>query len=293
MDSLMLKPKTELSARPQGGSGLFKSVVLHVQDDPGLEGRLQAALGIVRASGGHLSCVQATPMPPFAGYTDYGSATVLTNLMQEIGERDAALRERIEARLSKEDVAWSYEQQAWDNTVTLIQAGALADLIVLGRFEHSRVITRKSLALFGDLLATSRTPLLIYPDEAADFDPFGTAVVAWNSSLEAAAALKAALPLLLQAASVHVVTVDEPGNLDFPPLDVAEYLSRHGIHAEMIDEHAGTLSIADRLIATAASLGASYLVAGGYGHSRAREYLFGGVTRSLLQECSLALIISR
>jgi nucleotide-binding universal stress UspA family protein len=72
-----------------------------------------------------------------------------------------------------------------------------------------------------------------------------------------------------------------------------EYLSRHGIHAEMIDDNAGTLTIADRLVATATSLGASYLVMGAYGHSRAREFLFGGVTRSLLKECPLALVIAR
>jgi nucleotide-binding universal stress UspA family protein len=293
MDSLILQAKAERGAADPGHGGMLKSIMLHVQDDAGLEARLQAALGIARGSGGHLSCLHVTPMAPFAGYQDFGGAYFLANLAKEIEEHEAALRERIEAQLDKEDVAWSYQRQTWDPAAALIQAGALADLIVLGRFHHKQGTERQTMALFGDLLGTSRTPLMVCPKDSAGFDPLGPAVVAWNASFEAANALRAAVPLLHQASAVHVVSVGEQRELDFPPLDAAEYLSRHGIHAEMIDENTGTFSIADRLIATAKSLGASYLVMGAYGHSRAREYLFGGVTRSLLQDCPLALIVAR
>jgi nucleotide-binding universal stress UspA family protein len=293
MDSLILQSNTASTADTPSPGGAIKSVLLHVQDDPGLEARLQTALTIVRAAGGHLECLQITPMMPLAGYPDFGGAYVLASFSTDIAEREAALRERIEARLGKEDVAWSYRHQTWDPAAALIHSGALADLVVLGRFHHSQGSDRLTMALFGDVLGASRTPLLICPKDPAGFDPFGPAVVAWNASLEAANALRAALPMLQRASEVHLVAVDEPKDLDFPPLDAAEYLSRHGIHAELISENRGTLSIADRLVATAASVSASYLVMGGYGHSRAREYLFGGVTRSLLKECPLALVVAR
>jgi nucleotide-binding universal stress UspA family protein len=293
MDSLILQSNAQSTRAAPAPGGTLKSVLLHVQDDPGLEARLQAALAIVRATGGHLECLQVTPMLPLAGYPDFGGAFVLTSLSTELAEREAALRERIEARLGKEDVAWSYKHQTWNPAAALIHSGALADLIVLGRFHHSQGSDRQTLALFGDVLGASRSPMLICPKDPSGLDPFGPAVVAWNASLEAANALRAALPLLHQASAVHVVAVGEKQDLDFPPLDAAEYLSRHGIHAEMIEEHAGTLSVPDRLIATAASLSASYLVMGAYGHSRAREYLFGGVTRSVLQDCPLPLVIAR
>lgn len=293
MDSLILQSNTANTADvPSSGSSLI-SVLLHVQDDPGLEDRLQAALAIARAAGGHLECLQVTPTMPLAGYPDFGGAYALASLSTEISARETDLRERIEARLGKEDVAWSYKHQTWDPAAALIHGGALADLMVLGRFHHDQGSDRQTMALFGDVLGTSRTPLLICPKDRSGFDPFGPAVIAWNASLEAASALRAALPLLHRASAVHVVSVGEQSDLDFPPLDAVEYLSRHGIHAEMIDDNAGTLTIADRLVATATSLGASYLVMGAYGHSRAREFLFGGVTRSLLKECPLALVIAR
>lgn len=208
MDSMMLQPKTEQSTKALSDSGMLKSVLLHVQDDSGLEARLQAALALVRVSGGHLTCLQVTPPVPFGGYGDLAGAYVLSDFAKEIAAHETALRERIETQLCKEDVAWSYQQQTWDPAAALSQAGALADLIILGRFEQSQGSknqgsNRQTMALFGNLLRTSRTPLLICPNELAEFDPFGPAVVAWNASFEAANALRAALPLL-QLSLIHI-----------------------------------------------------------------------------------------
>jgi nucleotide-binding universal stress UspA family protein len=99
--------------------------------------------------------------------------------------------------------------------------------------------------------------------------------------------------LLKQASAVHIVTVDDDKHYDFPPLGASEYLSRHNVQSELVRESKGTLSVEDRIVATAQGLGAAYLVMGAYGHTRAREFLFGGVTHSLLKECPLPLIAAR
>lgn len=203
------------------------------------------------------------------------------------------MRARIEAQLVNEDVAWSYEQQTIDPVTALVNRGALADLIVLGRSQDKSGSAYQPISVIGKVLAASHTPLLVCAKDKQGFNPFGPAVIAWNGSFEAANALRAALPLLLQASAVHIVTVDEDKQYDFPPLGASEYLSRHGVHAELIRESKGTLSIEDRIVASAQGLGAAYLVMGAYGHSRAREFLFGGVTRSLLNDCPLPLILSR
>ena len=271
----------------------MKAVLLHVQDDDGLEAQLQAALDLARASGGHVTCLHVTPMSTFAGYESYGGAYVLTDLLQHLEEHQAAVRARIEARLASADVAWSYEQQTTDPATALVDHGALADLIVMGRSQDSSGSAYRPMSVIGGVLAASRTPLLICAKDQKGFDPFGPAVVAWNGSFEAANALRAALPLLAQASTVHIVTVDDDKQYDFPPLGASEYLSRHGVHAELVRESKGTLSVEDRIVATAQGLGAAYLVMGAYGHSRAREFLFGGVTRSLLKECPLPMVLSR
>jgi nucleotide-binding universal stress UspA family protein len=298
MTSVMFKPEADQAAAPQAvapfsGKGEVKSVLLHVQDDAGLDARLQAALAIVRASGGHLACMHVTPLSNYVGYETYGGAYVLTELLKQLDEQDAAMRVRIEARLANEDVSWSYERQTADPASALVYAGALADLIVVGRDDPNRDSAYRHMAMFGGILAATHTPVLICSKDGKQFDPFGMAVVAWNDSFEAANALRAALPLLKQASAVHILTIDEDKDRDFPPLGASEYLSRHGVHAELISESRGTLSINDKLVASAQSLGASYLVMGAYGHHRVREYLFGGVTRSLLQECPLPLVLAR
>ncbi len=295
MTSVMIQPESSHAEAPLSSRGGMKSVLLHVQDDEGLEARLQAALAIVRASGGHLTCLHVTPMSAYAyaGFETYGGAYVLTDLLKQLEEHEAAMRTRIEAQLASEDVAWSYERQTSDPVSALVNSGALADLIVLGRSRHSQSSAYRAMSIFGDILATSHTPLLVYSNDQQRFDPLGPAVVAWNGSFEAANALRAALPLLKQASAVHIVSVDEDKHFDCPPLGASEYLSRHDVHAEMIRESKGTQSVDERLVATATSLGASYLVMGAYGHHRAREFLFGGVTRSLLKECIVPLVLAR
>lgn len=293
MTSVMVQPELSHAEATLSGQGGMKSVLLHVQDDEGLEARLETALAIARASGGHLTCLHVTPMSAFVGFETFGGAYVLTDLLRQLEEHEAAMRARIEAHLASEDVAWSYERQTSDPASALVNSGALADLIVLGRSQHTRSSAYRAMSIFGEMLTASHTPLLVCSKNQKHFDPLGPAVVAWNGSFEAANALRAALPLLKQASAVHIVSVDEQKELDFPPLGASEYLSRHDVHAELISAAKGTLTVADKLIGSAQELGANYLVMGAYGHNRAREYLFGGVTRTLLKECSVPLIMAR
>jgi nucleotide-binding universal stress UspA family protein len=293
MTTLILKPESDHAEAPLRDQSGMKSVLLHVQDDAGLEARLQAALAIARASGGRLTCLHVTPMSAFSGMETFGGTFVLADLFNQLEGHEAAMQARIEAQLGSEDVAWTYERQTSDPVTALVNSGALADLIVLGRAQNSQSAAHRPISILGDALFVSRTPLLVCPTDLQRFDPLGVAVVAWNGSFEAANALRAALPLLRQASAVHLVTVDEDKDFDFPPLGASEYLSRHDIHAEMVRETRGTQSIEARLVAAAISLDASYLVMGAYGHSRAREILFGGVTRSLLKACTLPLVLAR
>jgi len=292
MTSVMSQPKPSKAQEALNARGGMKSVLLHIQDDEGLEARLQSALAIVRAASGHLSCLQVTPTNVFGGVDVVGAGYVMADILKQLEEQEAALRSRIEARLNKEDIAWSYDQQTALPSEALVDAGALADLIVVDRFAHSQSPYRLG-SILGHLLQSSHTPLLICPNDGNNFDPLGAAVVAWNGSFEAANALRAALPLLKQASSVHIVMVEDDKHYDFPPLGASEYLSRHEVRSELVRESKGTLPVEGRIVAAARELGACYLVMGAYGHSRAREFLFGGVTRGLLKDCPIPIVAAR
>ena len=127
----------------------------------------------------------------------------------------------------------------------------------------------------------------------------GSVLIAWDCSYEAANAVRSAVGLLKLASSVHILQIREDGKDEaFPSTRLLEYLSRHGVHAEYsvieagVDVHDQKV-ISDTLAARAQALRAAYLVMGGYNHSRVGEYIFGGVTRTMLAEAPLPLVIAR
>jgi nucleotide-binding universal stress UspA family protein len=270
----------------------MKSVLLHVQDDNGLEARLQAALSIVRATKGHLSCIHVTPINAYVAFDGFGGVFVMGDILKSLEEHETKMRIRIEARLAHEDISWDYSQITAEPVQAVVSHGALNDLIVVGRGRHNETSAVLGITMLGDILHTTHTPMLIQPDKQDSFDPLGPAIVAWNGSFEAANALRYALPLLAQSSAVHIVTVEDQKETAFPSVTASEYLSRHGISSELHTQKADSKSVGDALIASAQMLKASYLVMGAYGHSRAREYLFGGVTRTMLKDCPLPLLIA-
>ena len=276
----------------------LKSVLLHVQNDKNLEARLQLALSLARATAAHLTCLHVTPIEAYVTMDSFGGLLVMDKLIEQIDDEEAKLRSALESRLGAEDVTWDYEQVTGNTVGQLIRRAALSDLVVTGREAHIGRAQGLEISILGDVLASVRTPMLIAGDDQAVFHPFGAAVIAWNGSFEAANAVRSAVGLLKFARSVHVVQItgeEKPGT--FPPTSLLEYLSLHDIPAELsvieagVDIHDQEV-ISDTIVARAKALQAAYLVMGGYSHSRVGEFIFGGVTRTLLKACPVPLLVA-
>ncbi|HEX5644659.1 MAG TPA: universal stress protein [Erythrobacter sp.] len=270
----------------------MKSILLHINDDAGLEARTQAALDLARAFDGHITCLQALTYEVFAPGDFYGSA--IAAAMPILRENAEALRTQVEDDLANEDVSWSYRFQFGMAESRLLEQSAINDVIVLGPNDIGVDGPRPS-RMVGDLLLHSRTPVLVVPKDQQRVDWGGPALVAWNGSTEACAALRAAVPLLQKASKVHLASVAEKKprvKHDLPPVEGAEYLSRHGIHAEMVELPQGEDNVADTLLAAAGVRGCAYMVMGAYGHSRLAEFLLGGVTRRALTDPQLPVLLA-
>jgi nucleotide-binding universal stress UspA family protein len=170
-----------------------------------------------------------------------------------------------------------------------------ADLTILGQLDpdHPPPTGRH---LVEDVLLTAGRPILIIP-YAGRFETLGTnVVVGWKDSREAARAVSDAIPLLANAKSVVILEARRTGAKPDPDevttADVAHHLGRHGINATWAHTAMAGISAPDALLAYAADLGADLLVVGGYGHSRLRELILGGVTRGLLQHMTLPVLMS-
>lgn len=129
-------------------------------------------------------------------------------------------------------------------------------------------------------------------------------LIAWDGTREAARATHDALPLIARGAKVKLYHINPQHPGDDPATDVADYLSRHGVAAEADHTHsripasetalfgARSLKVGDLLLSAASDMGADMLVMGGYSHSRTREMVTGGVTRSILQHMTIPVLMS-
>lgn len=279
------KPMIEPALAPTG----IKTILFHVHNDDRFDDRLQVALSLARAFGAHLHLLHVTPIEAYT-VTDAFATYVNPSIVEVLEDEAAKLRGKLEQQLAKEDVSWDYEDITSSLMPYLVQRAALADLVVMGRQPHDREFGSSAITLLGEMLYRIRTPLLIAGDEASEIDPFGPAVVAWNGSYEAANAVRNAVGLLKLSSNVRVVRLID-GEQPVPTL-LLEYLSRHGIHAQLDDWMLDHDRAPELLTEYAKQKAASYIVMGGYGHTRAGEFLFGGVTRSLLKKCPISLVVA-
>lgn len=271
----------------------MKTILLHVQDESSINGPLQAALSLARACSAHLSCLQVTPIEAYVAFDSFGGVFVMSDVLSAISQRETDLKARFEARLGQEDVGWDYEHVTGNVANSVISHAALSDVIVTGRSSSGHKSQYQAgLAMLGDLVHRSRTPLLIPGDNDAAYDPGGPALIAWDGSYEAANAVRGSLGLLRCASDVRVITVDEDAEKPdaFPGTRLLEYLSRHGIHSELQCTSMQRDMVAQALLGEAEEFGAATIVLGGYSHSRIGEYFFGGVTRTLLSSSPVALL---
>jgi len=262
----------------------MQSILLHVSDDACMEARLQVALDLTRAFNAHLTCLQPVSFDFSVPGDLYG--TMIAELIPVIQDSADALRHRLAARLANEGVTFEWVQQEGPSRQLLLRAESLSDLVVLGARDPASDGKGPS-GLAGYMAVHGRSPLLVVPESSKSLDVEGAAVVGWNGSLEAAHALRGAVPLLRKASSVTLANVTE--HVEDPAaalasVDGAEYLSRHGIGSEIVEIGCGTETIGRALANAALARGAAYIVVGAYGHARAVETVFGGVTRELFSD---------
>lgn len=269
----------------------MKSVLLHINRDSGQKSRLQAAIDLVRAQNGHLTCLQVTPIQQYVAMDPFGGSFVLPANLQELRAEEAAERAEVEERLGKEDIPWDWQHYNGDLVQTLLSASRLADVTVLTRTMAAPKDPGAPLPIAADVAVHSRGPVLAVPPETGAFDCCGKAVIAWNGSYEAAHALRSAVTLLTQAQEVNIVTVDEEES-GFPATEASEYLSRHGIRSDLHEWQRKDRTVEETLRSAVKELDAAYLVMGAYGRSRLRETLFGGVTKHLMAECPVPLLLA-
>ncbi len=266
----------------------MKNIVLLCHEDAGQESRFQVALDLARALEGHLTCLDVVvPPPPLVN--DYVATAAIATITADAIALERDNRTRLTARLARDNVPWSWIDATGDITACVAEGAALADVIVVSRrLDDEPLPDMRGIA--GELIVKSGKPVLAVPPGAQRLD-LSRALVAWDGSSTAGAALRAAVPLLKLADTVTILQVGE-GDGPEPAQDAARYLARHDIQPEILLVP-GDRAAAAGIIATHAASGRfDYLVMGGFGHRRFVEALFGGVTRTMLTEAAIPVFLA-
>jgi len=260
----------------------MRSILVQAGRDKGMAARLDTAMDLARAHEGHLTLAIDTPIDRYVTVDPYGGTYVAREALDAAIQEDDALAEAFAGRLASDDVPFDIAQYETSPVEAMGCAARLADLVVVS----------SDCGYAGDLAVETSTPVLVLRPAQRLAWPIKTACIAWDGSDHAAAALRGAVPLLRDCGEVHVLTVLTGKAKGFPPTDALRYLSRHGIKAELHELPKGN-STEETLCAEMRRLGAGLVAMGAYGHSRVREYLFGGVTRYFLEdEDDLALLLA-
>lgn len=271
----------------------MKSVIIHIGLDPEVETRYQAAVDVVQAFQGHLTCVQAaTPVDAYMPVDPFGGAAFMGESYERAKQAEDEARVRLEERLRGEGISWDWHCHIGAPARLLANHSWLSDLIVVSAPPANWAARLGTPPVAADVAVNAHAPVLVMPEGKIGFDVNGPAVVAWNGSPESCQAVRAALPLLQRASAVTLVAVEESNRYDFPPLQAATFLSRHGVASEVVEVTARGRSIAETLRDAAHDRKAACLVMGAYGHSRWQESLLGGVTRDMLIGTPMPLLLA-
>jgi nucleotide-binding universal stress UspA family protein len=268
----------------------MKSIMLHVHADDALDHRLQVALGVCRAFGAHLTCLYAAPYNAYVTMDPLGGMALQAAIMDEFRETEGRVRQQVSAQMVHNDVTWDWQSTIGDVSTNIVQAIALADLVILSQYDGKGEELNKPLAIVDDVAVHASCATMVVPVGVSSFQIGGEIVIGWNASPEASHAVRMALPFLKVASAVHIASVEQ-GDEAFPQTAAHTYLSRHGVLSDLHELPRAGRRTAQVLHDFAISKGASGLVMGAYGHSRLRETLLGGVTRNLLATSTVPLLL--
>jgi nucleotide-binding universal stress UspA family protein len=269
-------------------AGSIKCIVVHISDDQKYTLRLGVAVELAKRFDAHLNVVYAKPQAEYPAGA-IGRAMSM-HYLDEATERE---RERAEGiRNEVADVcgdlpSWEWHQQFGEVEKIVARFTHLADLVITEQSPHTSLEDILISHMADHLVTAAGCPLLLLP---WDWSPgsIGTRVlIAWKSSKEASAALRASMSFLIASDEVLVLAAEE-SDTERPGSDVVEYLKYHGVRGKVIGTSGGD---GEEIHAIAHQHHCNLLVMGAYAHSRVRELLLGGATDWIMRHTTIPVLM--
>ena len=274
----------------------FKDILVHFENTPTGIKRLHAAASLAQTYEAHLAglLLQQAPVPLIFD----GAAAVDVLALEELA------RERIEAGFAAMTAALSQRNVSVEPRTARFYDGKLAsvvahhgrhsDLLVLGQPDPEGTILGR--ATLDEVLISTGRPVLVVPFIGPGSTIGERILIVWDGGREAARAVADALPLLERAKHVALISVNARGLTrergERQDADIGVHLARHGVRVEVRHDQAEKAEPADLVLNAVADQDIDLIVMGAYGHSRMREFVLGGMTRSMLDHMTVPVLMS-
>ncbi len=280
---------------------MIKDVLVHLDGSPQDEERLQYAEAIASASQAHVTGLFTNPLPdmPMVAPMDAGAgvAEILVTLEDEARRNGDAVQRRLAerfARLGVPNEIRRIEEVPGGLPDRAAAEARWTDLFVTSR-PYGDEGTGQWIDLFDAVLFEGGRSILVVPPNRSPSDAIRRVLVCWRDTREAARAVAEASPIIAKAARTAVLVVDpEPARdgQSEPAADIAKHLDRLGTSVEVSIAESRGRDVSDVILEQARRMSADLIVMGGYGHSRAREWMLGGTTREMLSSCEFPILMA-
>jgi nucleotide-binding universal stress UspA family protein len=276
----------------------YKTILVDCDAGPKVGHRLAVAVQQAKRHGAHLIGLhtQAPITPPVFSDGSVPMESVLDAFDAAAKSEEAAARSAFDAAAKGAGVSteWRVVEGFADDQLAI--AARSADLLVLGQIAPD-VATRTPPAQPESIVLASGRPAIVVPHVGVAAEPGKTVMVCWNASRESARAASDALPFLKQAQKVIVLVIDpkslpETGEGGDPSADVKAWLGRHDVDAVVQRDTAADADVGSVILSRAADQSVDLIVMGLYGHSRLREMVLGGASRTLLSSMTVPVLMA-
>ena len=276
----------------------YRNLLLHLNTLPSCRHRVAAALDLAQRFDARIVGLAAASMPMVAYGLDMAPAPELLAEWQTcLDELAAKATRQFEEAARQCGVDRIESRTAGSHDLPALMLGArYADLVIIGQPDPAEKLDDAIHLSPAEVVLGCPRPVLVVPYIGAPPGFGKTVLIAWNGSREACRAVCDALPLLEKAARVIVMAVNPQNDGiehgDLPGADLAAYLAHHGVNVEVHADPGASVSVGEELLSRIADLNVDLLVMGAYGHTRAREWVFGGVTRTILNSMTVPVLMS-
>ncbi|MCC6982340.1 MAG: universal stress protein [Bauldia sp.] len=268
----------------------IKSILVHFDIEDPAEARLELAFRLAEKLDATLIGAGACAFEPIVQPDGaFAFATITVQTKDEIRAKLVEMGKRFTEAAAAREVKAEWRHSLDLPSEAISRMARSADL-VLSRPNGSRPWDPFRAADVADVVMKSGRPVLVAPP-AAKPEIAERAFIAWKDTREARRAVKDAVPILAIAKEVLVASIEEGDDSSAVLADVVAYLGRHGVKARAETFERGPGDTASSLLSVAGDFNADLIVAGAYGHSRFREWAFGGVTRDLLSELPMTQVL--